>query len=86
MSDIQNKIPTKINRTQRINILQTEKKRNEQIRETGIDPSKKNYIQCPHCKQEILSNTYKHHIQFCKNAFVEKATPKCKGCELFRKK
>ena len=86
MSRTQFVMPIKNNRTQRIQILQTEKKRNEQIRQTGINPSKNNYTQCPHCKQQILTCMFKHHIRNCNNAFVEKAKSKCKGCEWFRKK
>lgn len=44
------------------------------------------YIQCPYCKQQILSNNLHHHISFCKDAFLTKSNGKCSACELFRKK
>lgn len=44
------------------------------------------YIQCPYCKQQILSNNLHHHISFCKDAFLTKSHGKCSACELFRKK
>ena len=44
------------------------------------------YIQCPYCKQQILSNNLHHHIRFCKDVFLTKSNGKCSACELFRKK
>ncbi len=44
------------------------------------------YIQCPYCKQQILSNNLHHHISFCRDAYRHKTQGKCTACELFRKK
>ena len=74
-----------MNRMQRIKLLQSEKKRKDFIRKTGIVPNDEKYLQCQHCKQQILTSNYKHHIRFCKNAFTKNVKTKCKGCQLFRK-
>jgi len=57
-------------------------------RETNTIHSKTalTYVQCPYCKQQILSNNLHHHISFCRDAFKTKSQGKCTACELFRKK
>ena len=57
-------------------------------RETNTIQSKTalTYVQCPYCKQQILSNNLHHHISFCRGAFKTKSHGKCTACELFRKK
>ena len=79
-------MPIKNNREHKIKVLQNEIKRNVTIRKTGISPSNNNYIQCPHCKQQILNTMYTHHIGKCKNAISRQITSKCKGCDLFKNK
>ena len=44
------------------------------------------YVQCPYCKQQILSNNMSHHISFCRDAYKRQRHGKCTACELFRKK
>ena len=44
------------------------------------------YVQCPYCKQQILSNNLSHHISFCRDAYKRQTHGKCTACELFRKK
>ncbi len=45
-----------------------------------------NYLQCPYCNQQILTNNLQHHISFCRVAFKTNSKGKCTACELFRKK
>ena len=44
------------------------------------------YVECPYCKQQILSNNLSHHISFCRDAYKGRTHGKCTACELFRKK
>tara|TARA_B100001758_G_scaffold247855_1_gene267815 strand:+ start:9710 stop:10039 length:330 start_codon:yes stop_codon:yes gene_type:complete len=98
-------------RIDRIKMLQLEKKRNENLRKTGVNvsntitkpkpkqistplPSRANnnlnnalqYVRCPYCNQQILSNNVHHHISFCNAAYKSTNKGNCSACQQFRNK
>ena len=77
----------KLRKTGIQNNNETQDSRNISREKTTIQSkSTLNYVQCPYCKQQILSNNLHHHISFCRDAFKTKSHGKCTACELFRKK